>query len=242
MFASSRFVLPTFARLAVLAAALGPALLSGAPAMARERPVVVELFTSQGCSSCPPAEAVLAELARRPDVLALGFHVTYWDDLGWKDPFSFEGATQRQAAYSGQLGSGTSFTPQMVVDGRYSLVGSRRAEAASTLAKAAGQASTAADVAVTRKGGRVSVTIGAGSGSARVLLVGYDPAHSTAIARGENGGRTIAQANVVRSLRAIAAWNGAALTLNEAAPVGQDIAVLLQESSGRIVGAARSAS
>src|SRR5690349_22252182 len=90
---------------------------SSAPSVAAERPVVVELFTSQGCSSCPPADALLSTLADRPDVLALAFHVDYWNRLGWVDPFSGAWATARQSAYAAQMGSDQIYTPQAVVDG-----------------------------------------------------------------------------------------------------------------------------
>lgn len=225
----------TLRHLAIAALVLLPV---SAPASAGGRPVVVELFTSQGCSACPPAEALLGEYAGRADVLALGFHVTYWDDLGWKDTYSLEGATDRQSAYADRLGGG-SFTPQMVVDGLTSVVGSRRGEAGAAIAKAAAREAGSADITLTRRDGRVSVRIGAGQGSARVLLVGFDRRRQTAIARGENGGRTVDQSNVVRSIRSLGAWNGAALRLTEAAPAGEDAAVILQEPNGRIVGAAR---
>src|ERR1700737_5433345 len=95
-----------------------------AAAIAAERPVVVELYTSQGCSSCPPANAYLNEMARdRKDVLPLAFHVTYWDRLGWRDPFSMEAATERQARYGHKFGDG-SYTPEIVIDGASSHVGS----------------------------------------------------------------------------------------------------------------------
>ncbi len=100
---------------------------TAAPAGAAQRPIVVELFTSEGCSSCPPADALLAELATRPDVLALSFDVDYWDRLGWKDPFSSPQATARQQDYARLLGTGTVYTPQIVVDGRWEGVGSDRA-------------------------------------------------------------------------------------------------------------------
>lgn len=208
-------------------------------ALARERPVVLELFTSQGCSSCPPAEALLGEFAGRADVLPLGFHVTYWNRLGWRDTFSFEGATQRQAAYVSLLGSGTSFTPQMVIDGRTSAIGSRRDEVSAAIRKASALREPGIDVAVSRSGGGVAIRVGAGSGRAQILLVGFDRQRTTPIGRGENGGRTIAQSNVVRSLRSVGTWTGGPVELSEAAPVGEDAAVILQAADGRILGAAR---
>src|SRR6202166_4801329 len=103
---------------------------------AAERPVVVELFTSQGCSSCPPANAYLNELSKeRRDVLALAFHVTYWDRLGWKDPFSLQAATQRQVVYGRLFGDG-SYTPEIVVDGAAGMVGSDRRDVGTAIANA----------------------------------------------------------------------------------------------------------
>src|SRR5216684_6783440 len=96
------------------------------PAGADPRPVVVELFTSQGCSSCPPADALLGELAKKGEVVALGFHISYWDSLGWKDPLSSPSSTERQKAYARRLGDGRVYTPQMVVDGTSQMVGSDR--------------------------------------------------------------------------------------------------------------------
>lgn len=226
-------------RLIPFLATLLPAVI--APVMAEARPVVVELFTSQGCSSCPPAETLLGEYAGRADLLPLGFHVTYWDYLGWKDTFSFEGATERQSAYAKRLGDGN-FTPQLVVDGRRSVVGSRRSDVAAAIAQAHEQARSAADtdVRVTRRGGQVSIKVGAGQGSAHVLLVGYDPARRTAVARGENAGRTVPQANVVRSLHDLGAWAGQPIELTAGEPAGENLAVILQASDGRILGAARS--
>lgn len=205
---------------------------------AEARPVVVELFTSQGCSSCPPAEALLESYAGRADLLPLGFHVTYWDDIGWKDTFSFEGATDRQATYARRLGGG-SFTPQLVIDGQQSVVGSRSGEAAAAIATAKAQSASAAEVKLTRRQGRVVVSVGEGRGAARVLLVGFDRAHQTVIARGENAGRTVAQANVVRSLREIGRWEGQPVELTVSTPAGVDLAVILQQADGRILGAAR---
>src|SRR5262249_51802795 len=98
------------------------------PAQAGERPIMVELFTSEGCSSCPPADELLAQLADRPDVLALSFHVDYWNRLGWKDPYSSREATERQNHYATLLDLGTVYTPQIVVDGKWQAVGSDHAD------------------------------------------------------------------------------------------------------------------
>jgi hypothetical protein len=206
---------------------------------AADRPVVVELFTSQGCSSCPPANAYLNDLARdRRDVLPLAFHVTYWDRLGWKDPFSLSAATDRQARYGSRFGDG-SYTPEIVVDGLNSHVGSYRDEIGSAIDRAKAGATTAAAVKVSRKDDQLLVEVGPGEGRGKVLLVGFDHYHKTAIRRGENGGRTFEELNVVRSVRPLADWQGAALRLTEQAPEGEDAAVLVEAADGRIVGAAR---
>ena len=208
-------------------------------AAAAERPVVVELFTSEGCSSCPPADAFLTDLARgRRDVLPLAFHVTYWNSLGWRDPYSLDAATSRQSQYGSRFGDG-SYTPEMVVDGQKGLVGSERGEAEAAIASAERQDRTAAPVHLSRQGGRVSITVGAGSGSGRILLVGFDPEHRTAVGRGENSGRTLTESNIVRSIRSVGQWTGAALTLDEDAPAGQEVAVLMEAPGGAIIGAAR---
>jgi hypothetical protein len=213
--------------------------LSPVAGFATERPVVVELFTSQGCSSCPPANAYLNEMVKqRRDVLALAFHVTYWDRLGWKDPFSMEAATDRQSVYGRRFGDG-SYTPEMVVDGSASAVGSDRGEVGSAIENAKRNGRTAAAVNVTKNGEQVSIEVGAGSGQGRILLIGFDHEHTTAIPRGENGGRALTEANVVRSIRPIGQWSGAALRLNERFPEGQDVAVVLEAPDGRIIGAGR---
>src|ERR1700721_1525220 len=122
--------------------------LSPVAALAGERPIVVELYTSQGCSSCPPANAYLNELSRdRRDVLALAFHVTYWDRLGWKDPFLLPAATQRQDRYGHRFGDG-SYTPEMVVDGAAGMVGSDRGDVGSAIEKARRNSRTPAVVSV----------------------------------------------------------------------------------------------
>jgi hypothetical protein len=213
--------------------------LSPVASLAAERPVVVELFTSQGCSSCPPANAYLNELSKgRRDVLALAFHVTYWDRLGWKDPFSLAAATDRQAAYGRRFGDG-SYTPEIVVDGAAGMVGSDRDEVGPAIENARRNGQTVAAVNVTRNGEQLAIEVGPGAGSGRVLLIGFDREHTTAVRRGENSGATLTEANVVRSIRSVGQWSGGALRLNERFPEGQDVAVLIEAPDGRIIGATR---
>src|SRR5580704_1207282 len=230
----SRLIMSRFILSLGLLAGLSPVV-----ANAAERPLVVELFTSPGCSSCPPPNPYLNELSRgRRDVLALAFHVTYCDRLGWKDPFSIGAATDRQGVYGRRFGDG-SYTPEIVVDGAASMVGSDRGAVGPAIENAKRAGSTAAAVKVIGNGEQVSIEVGAGSGNGRVLLIGFDHEHTTAIARGENGGRTLTEANVVRSIRSVGQWSGAPLRLNERFPEGQDVAVVLEAPDGRIIGASR---
>lgn len=208
-------------------------------AFAGERPVVVELFTSQGCSSCPPANALLNEMSKgRSDILPLAFHVTYWDRLGWKDPFSLEAATVRQDHYGHRFGDG-SYTPEIVVDGMVGLVGSHRVEVNEAVERAKRRQHTATDVNVDKAEENVAIRIGSGVGHGRVLLIGFDHEHTTKIGRGENGGRTLTESNVVRSIRPVGEWSGEPLEIRERFPEGQDVAVVIESPDGGIVGAGR---
>ncbi len=219
------------------ALALGCVLMAGV-AQAEGRPiVVVELFTSQGCSSCPPAEAFLLDLAENPNVLALAFHVDYWDRLGWPDPYSSPEATQRQYDYAGHLGESTVYTPQIVVGGRQGMVGSYRAEVLAAIDADLADSEAAVSLRVRQEGGVLEIGIGAGRGRGRLLLVGFDPRIVTEVRRGENAGRSIVQANVVRSVETVAEWDGSALTLAQPVPRGEKTALILQAQDGRILGA-----
>ena len=168
-------------------------------------PVVVELFTSEGCSSCPAADAALRELAVSQavpgvEVIALGEHVDYWNRLGWKDAFSASAYTERQRQYAAGFGTG-SYTPQAVVNGRYEFVGSRTGELAAAVAKAA-QLPQAA-VSVTASGGTAQVRVASvppGTPAAEVLLIITESNLASQIGRGENAGRLLHHAAVVRQL------------------------------------------
>ena len=221
-----------------LAAAIGALIPVFAVAQPAVRPVVGELFTSEGCSSCPPADATIADLARsRPDLLLLTFHVTYWNSLGWHDPYSFEAATQRQRRYVALGISPDVYTPALVVDGKFDAVGSNAVAVADTLRQAGQSQETAAPIAVERGPGGLNITVGAGTGNGTLLLIGYDRLHQTRIGRGENSGRVLEEANIVRSMSALGPWKGAPVRLQVPYPSGEQVAVLLQREDGHIVGA-----
>jgi hypothetical protein len=203
-----------------------------------QRPTVIELYTSQGCSSCPPADALLTDLARTdPTLLALDLHVTYWDRLGWKDPFSLPAATLRQQQFSQRLGLDTVYTPQLVVDGHFEAVGSDRAAVRQAIERARA-ASATVPVALTATPTGLHIHAGAGTGRGMLLLAGFDRQHTTPIGRGENSGRTLTETNIVRSISPAATWSGAGLDLDLPRPEGERVAVLLQSEDGRILGAA----
>ena len=248
-------VLPTFARtparLLVLCLGLAVWGVPAGSAMAGnaiEHPVVVELFTSQGCSTCPPADALLGELAEDPKVVALSLHVDYWDYIGWKDPFASPEMTARQQAYTETLHKRFVYTPQMVIDGRQDIVGTRRSE---VMAAVGASGRTAKPLTLTYemgRGGKVLIPGGhAPEGGATIWLAVYDNQHETAVTSGENAGRQLRYANVVRRLTAIGTWTGqpmeVPLDLDRAAAEGRDgCAILVQQGrTGPILGAIKMA-
>ncbi|MEX1109429.1 MAG: DUF1223 domain-containing protein [Dongiaceae bacterium] len=228
---------PSFAAAFLVAALVG---VSGMPARAMElvtdsSPVVIELFTSQGCSSCPPADEYLGELAMRRDVLALAFHVDYWNYIGWEDPFSSPEATARQRAYARPMNLRAVYTPQMVIDGTTHEVGSHRAAVASAIKTAA--ARPKASLVLMSDGGGYKIMIGDGVGTmaalpepATVWLIEYDREQVTDVQRGENAGKMLTEYNVVRTFRAIGEWNGTAteIALPAAETDAEACAVIVQ--------------
>ncbi len=199
-------------------------------------PIVVELFTSQGCSSCPPANDNFRSLADRPDILALSFSVTYWDSLGWKDTFGRPEYTQRQYSYSRGLGYRNPFTPEMVFNGRAYVVGNNSGEIEDTLARVA-----------RAEGPVLSLSNGTLAIAARekpkdpaiVWLVRYDPRTvNVPVGRGENAGVTLPHRNVVHALVKLGTWNGEAASFPvPAAADGMSTAILVQEPGGVILSA-----
>ena len=226
-------------RIALAAVAL-TVLSTGAQAADAAHPTVIELFQSQGCSSCPPANANVMALSGRPDVLTLSFQVTYWDQLGWKDTFDSPQYTARQWDYARGLHHDNVFTPQVVINGRTDVVGVQRGEIEQAMARAdRGVSGPRVDIAA----GRVSIAGAAPARPAQVWLVRYDPnIVQVAIGRGENGGRTLPHKNVVRSLVRLGDWSGPARSyaLPTSDPGGLKTAVLVQEGQGGpILAAAR---
>jgi hypothetical protein len=181
-----------------------------------EGPWLVELFTSQGCSSCPPADAYLGSLARRQDIVALSFHVDYWDYIGWKDPFATRATTDRQRAYVRTLQQRYVYTPQMVVEGIGHDTGRERAGIEKLLAEAQRRSPRRATPELSRDAtGALTVRLAAfalDGSPADVTLAIYDRRHSTPVASGENQGRMIENFNTVRRLQLLSQWNGASAT------------------------------
>jgi len=214
------------------------AMLMLGPQAAPARPVVVELFTSQACSSCPPADALLARLEKTQHILALSFNVTYWDSPAWADSFGLKQATERQAWYAGLENSPNVFTPQAVIDGTASAVGSNAG--ALTTAISAAAAAPAGDIPITITGtSMVTLHIGAGTPNqaAEIWMFGYDPSHTTQVTGGENNGATLTETNIVRSMTDLGPWNGLLTAMTMSHPAGTHIAVLLQTATGAVLGA-----
>jgi hypothetical protein len=210
---------------------------TGVVAATAQNPAVIELFTSQGCSSCPPANANLRVLADRPDVLALSFNVTYWDYLGWKDTFAQAAFTQRQRDYEGPLGEHGPYTPQMVVDGKFETVGDSRAEIEKLIARS----DRKIEPTLTLTADHVAIGTGA-PGAATVWLVRYDPRTiAVPVGRGENAGVTLPHRNVVRALTNLGEWHGASAQFAlPPAPAGLKTAILIQNGTGgEIIAVAR---
>jgi hypothetical protein len=230
------------------AAAAGVAAAGGlGPTAARsssEGPWLVELFTSQGCNSCPPADAYLGSLGRRPDIVALSFHVDYWDYIGWKDPFATRVTTERQRAYARVLKQRYVYTPEMVVDGIGHDTGRERGPIEALLAEAQRRSPQRATPELARSvGGPLTIKLAPfalDDGPADVTLAIYDRRHSTPVASGENQGRMLDNFNVVRRLDVLARWDGAAASWTIEADrlqPGQGAAVIVQRADhGAVIG------
>jgi hypothetical protein len=215
------------------------------PAVAQEpAPVVVELYTSQGCNSCPPADALLGELARQPGIVALGFHVDYWNYLGWHDPFSNKKFTYRQKEYAMSFRQTGVYTPQIVIQGKRGEVGSDRKAVMQAIADAR-KAKAGVTVLIEKLGGnrlKAVVSAAAEAKGADIYLALFDRRQSTKILRGENEGKTLNNFHVVREWRKLGQFEGekAEFAITAASEKGEkrSAAVLVQQGkAGPILGA-----
>jgi hypothetical protein len=215
-----------------------------------QRPSVIELFTSQGCSSCPAADKLLVEYAKRKDIIALSLNVDYWDHLGWKDTLASAKYTKRQKAYAKSLGIGNVYTPQLVVNGMADAVGSSRPAIDKAIESVRAASTGIVPVKALAEGKLVLITIGAapadlppGTTSATVWLALVEPNVDVMIKRGENSGRTLSYHNVVRDLSPIGMWSGKPMRIELPADTllgsNRNCAVFVQAGmAGRIIGAA----
>ncbi|PTQ74545.1 DUF1223 domain-containing protein [Celeribacter persicus] len=225
------------------------ATLSSLPAMADpdDNLVVVELFTSQGCSSCPPADAMMQELATRQGVLPLSLHVDYWDYIGWRDEFAQPQFTLRQKAYAHAIGKRTIYTPQIIVQGADFLVGAKPMRLADMVLRQMSTPPAPVDLTLSREGERLSITAvpeGPLPSAMRLQIVRFDPHERVTIERGENAGRVVDYSNIVTDWRPLAEWNGLAPLVVTVDTNGPDsVAVILQAATpagpGPILAASR---
>ena len=223
------------------------------PVAVAQNPVVVELFTSEGCSSCPPADAILVELSQQPalagnDLILLGEHVDYWNFIGWTDRFSSQQFSQRQSDYAKIFYLESVYTPQMVIDGQTQFVGNDAAALRQKISAAAKDAKPAQVALRWESGDRLHVSVqSTPTLRARVLLAITEDGLSTSVKGGENGGHTLHHAAVVRELREVGNLdkNNFAITVDVAAKpewsaAQSKVAFLVQDvSSGKILGAAQ---
>jgi hypothetical protein len=228
-------------RTILAAASLSVMLSAGGAAVAQDGPVVVELFTSQGCSSCPPADEMLREMAGDPDVIMLALHVDYWDYLGWADVFASPAFTARQHAYAEAAGARNVYTPQFVVGGVDHVVGAKPMDLTGHIRDHA-ETDTGVALSVEQSGGQVRIVANAPERRSMVVqIIRYTPQQTVEVLRGENAGRTITYVNIVTAWDQIATWDGATTLTLDATLVGdQPGAVIVQEAgAGAILAAAR---
>jgi hypothetical protein len=227
----------------ITGALIGAMMLFPGLATAQSHPVVVELFTSQGCSSCPPADKFLAQIADRDDVIALALHVDYWDYLGWTDVFAQPAFSKRQKDYGRAAGARSVYTPQMIVGGVDPVVGTRPMEVADLL-RAHSARPEQVTVKLVRSGGTVMINAVASpplTSAAEVQVVRYTPRTTVQIKRGENVGKTVVYANIVTKWDVVGTWDGKSPLSLSSATAGNDPVVVIVQTAGHgpILGAAR---
>jgi hypothetical protein len=238
----------------IFAASLILGVLCVAPALAQTaapaKPrAVLELFTSQGCSSCPPADRLFSELAKDPSLIVLTLPVDYWDYLGWKDTLGDASFSYRQKTYAAMRSDRQVYTPQAVINGVSHAVGSQRSSIDSEILKTRDHAGTlSVDVAVEKTSAGLRVRIGgAPGGDGHIWVMPIVRSREVQIGRGENSGRTVSYSNVVRRVTRVGGWKGEAMTMDIPAssmtPDAEGVVVLLQsgtdKKSSQVLGAGR---
>lgn len=207
--------------------------LMATPVFAQNGPVVVELFTSQGCSSCPPADELLHALAERADVIALALHVDYWDYIGWKDEFADPRNAERQRAYATTAGRRSIYTPEMIVNGQTDIVGAKPMEVSKAIATHKDQPALVR-IALSRSGDKVRIdaeALRSQTGPMIVQILRYKPNRKARITRGENAGHTITYANVTQDWKVLAEWDGRSPFSMSAVASGEDPVVVLIQAA-----------
>jgi hypothetical protein len=230
--------------IAVLAGIVAVGIFAGAYAKegaAGKTPVFVELFTSEGCSSCPPADRILEELDRRQpvagaDVVVLSEHVDYWNRLGWRDPYSSRAFSDRQKKYAETLRGGDVYTPQMVVDGRTGFVGSDEGEALKAIGAAARGAKTAVALTARREGDRELVRVEAPSGAGELFVVLAHDRVRSQVSAGENSGRALSHVAVAYSVNRVHAGREVSMPAQAGAT---RVVAFLRDRSGAVLGVAQ---
>lgn len=222
---------------------LGAGVLLGVPAQAEQRPVVVELYTSQGCSSCPPADAIFGTLADRDDVISIALHVDYWDYIGWEDEFGHPAHADRQRAYAARAGRRSVYTPEMVVNGQTDIVGAKPMLLSEAIA-AHKEAGARMRLDVQREGGKLQISGTVPSGAVGLMdihVLRVTPAHTSEITRGENKSKTFTYTNIAHDWRVAGTWDGQGpLDLSLEVSGNDPVVVLVQEAgAGAIVAAAQ---
>jgi hypothetical protein len=218
------------------------ALLACNYALADARPTVIELYTAEGCSSCPPAEELLGTVSDRANVIALALHVDYWDGGGWVDRYALRASTQRQNEYARTLGRSSVVTPEFVIDGARDVEGTKQ----SAIMEAAKETADGIPIELSVANARLRVALGAGAvdGPCEVTLFAYLPHTLEAIKKGENAGRKLDEFNIVRAIVKLDDWNGQPknldVPLGKLPPDATHMAVVVQRKGpGRVVGAAQ---
>lgn len=211
------------------------------------QPVFAELFTSQGCSSCPAADQIWGEIQKRPDVVALSFSIDYWDYIGWKDTLASHENTLRQQAYEKAMPSRQVYTPQVIIDGVQDVVGNQRSDVVNAMnARLAKTQGKRVAVALSQAGNEVQVRIGVGVATqpATIWIAHTLSSRSVNVTRGENSGRVMTYWNIVRDFSAVGTWNGAALSISvparghDAKDLTDGVAVWIQSGrNGQVLGA-----